>query len=111
MKLPGAETAEVEVRKVADYLLSSTHPVGRHKARYFIALGFSDTSIAAFIAEIRRIAVTEDVASVKDTEFGRKYTVIGELIGPAGTAQVETVWIQDRGQRFVRLVTVLPRSS
>src|SRR3954469_24774021 len=107
MKLPRADTVEVDVRKVGDYLLSSTHPVGRHKARYFSALGFSEASTAAFIAEIRRIAATEDVALIKDTEFGRKYTVIGELRGPAGTAQVETVWIQDRGQPFVRLVTVL----
>jgi hypothetical protein len=111
MRLPNADRVAVDVRKVAEYLLSSTHPVGRHKARYFIALGFSNADTGAFIAEIRRIAATEDVASIEDTQFGRKYTVVGQLTGAAATAEVETVWIQEHGQPFVRLVTVLPRSS
>jgi hypothetical protein len=70
------------VRKVRDYLLSATHPVGRHKARFFAALGFAETSTTEFIGEIRRIAATENVVSVEDTEFGRKYTVGGELSLP-----------------------------
>lgn len=111
MRLPNADAVEIDVRKVRDYLLSATHPVGRHKARFFTALGLADTATTAFIAEIRRIAAAEDIASVKDTEFGRKYTVVGELRGSVGTAPVETVWIQEHGRLFVRLVTVLPRSS
>jgi hypothetical protein len=46
---------------------------------------------------------------VEDTEFGRKYTVPGDLKGSAGSAQVLTVWIQEAGQGEVRLVTVSPR--
>jgi hypothetical protein len=46
---------------------------------------------------------------VEDFEFGRKYTVPGELKGPAGGMQVLTVWIQERGRANVRLVTVRPR--
>jgi hypothetical protein len=48
------------------------------------------------------------VAEVQDIEFGRKYTVPGELRGPAGAARVLTVWIQEAGQEDVRLVTVRP---
>jgi hypothetical protein len=62
-------------------LLSRSHPVGRFKARVFAALGFN----------------------------GRKYTVVGELRGPAGAARVSTVWIQEPGKSSVRLVTVRPR--
>lgn len=88
------------------YLLSPTHPVGRFKARVFAALGFSEATADAFITEIRRIAADGEVLEVQDTEFGRKYTVPGELKGPAGAAQVLTVWIQNPGQTEVRLVTV-----
>jgi len=57
---------------------------------------------------VRRIAATGEVSAVEDTEFGPRYTVPGDLKGPAGTAQVLTVWIQ-AGQAEVRLVTVRPR--
>jgi hypothetical protein len=99
----------IEERKVHGYLLSPTHPVGRLKARAFAALGFDARTADAFVEELRRIAATGQVASEEDFEFGRKYTVVGELRGPAGAAHVLTVWIQEPGQAGVRLVTVRPR--
>jgi hypothetical protein len=48
------------------------------------------------------------VAEVEDFEFGRKYTVPGELKGPRGVARVVTVWMQEAGREDVRLVTVRP---
>lgn len=109
MKLPKPGDVLIDARKVRGYLLSDTHPVGRFKARVFAAVGFDDTKAQAFIAELRRIAVTGEVAEVEDMEFGRKYTVPGELHGPAGSLQILTVWIQESGQAAVRLVTVRPR--
>ena len=35
MKLPNADRAVVEIEKLRDYCLSSSHPRGRHKARVF----------------------------------------------------------------------------
>jgi hypothetical protein len=111
VRLPNADAVEIDVRKVRDYLLSAKHPIGRHKARFFAAFGFTEASVTEFIAEIRRIAASEDVVSVEDTGLGRKYTVGGQLKGPLGTAAIATVWIENRGKSFARLVTVLPRSS
>jgi hypothetical protein len=111
VKLPNAEAVEIELRKVQDYLLSAEHPTGRHKARFFAALGFPQTSTPQFILELRRIAATEAVLSVEDTQFGRKYTVVGQLKGPIATASIRTIWIKERGRPFVRLVTVVPRAS
>jgi hypothetical protein len=111
VRLPRADAVEIDIRKVRDYLLSAKHPVGRHKARFFAALGFTEASVTEFTAEIRRIAATENVVSVEDTGVGRKYTVGGELKGRVGTAAIDTVWIEERGKSFIRLVTVLPRSS
>lgn len=38
-KLPGVECAQVEYRKVVDYLLATAHPDGASKARFFLARG------------------------------------------------------------------------
>lgn len=45
MKLPNAELAFVDIAKLRDYSLSSSHKEGRHKARVFAAalnLGAAD---------------------------------------------------------------------
>ncbi len=109
MKLPQAEAVQIDARKVRDYLLSQTHAVGRFKARVFAALGFDETKTDDFIAQVRRIAAVGDVSEVEDFEYGRKYTVPGDLTGSAGSLQVLTVWIQEPGRAEVRLVTVRPR--
>lgn len=111
MMLPRRTSVEIDERKVRDYLLSEDHPVGRFKARFFAALGFTADDVPAFTGEIRRMAATHDVASAEETDFGWMYTVVGELRGPKGTASVKTVWIQEHGSPVVRLVTVIPRSS
>ena len=109
MKLPSADRVQIDDRKIREYLLSRTHAVGRFKARFFAAVGFDETTATAFVAEIRRIAEGGEVEETEEIEFGRKYTVPGELRGPVGVAQVLTVWIQETGQQDVRLVTVRPR--
>jgi hypothetical protein len=39
--LPNADRAEIDPEKLHGYLLSLAHPVGRFKARFFTALGYS----------------------------------------------------------------------
>jgi len=42
IKLPNAERAIVEIEKLRDYCLSTTHPRGKHKAMVFSSvLGFT----------------------------------------------------------------------
>jgi uncharacterized protein DUF6883 len=109
VKLPHAEDVHIDEAKVRGYLLSASHPIGRSKARVFAALGFNPGSPAAFIAELRRLAATEEVSEHVETSFGRKYTVHGHLQGPVGSRSVATVWLLEHGQKRVRLVTVRPR--
>jgi hypothetical protein len=109
LKLPGADSVRIEDLKVHGYLLSPVHPVGRFKARVSAAAGFTKSNADTFVAEVRRIAESGDVEEVKDIEFGQKYTVSGELRGPAGGVRVLTVWILEPGQPAPRLVTVQPR--
>jgi uncharacterized protein DUF6883 len=110
-KLPQADRVVIDPQKVLGYLLSRSHPVGRFKARVFEAVGFDVTTAHVFAEELRRIARTGDVFSEEEFEYGRKYTVVGELRGPAGAVRVLTVWMQEPGAANVRLVTVRPRWS
>lgn len=51
MLLPNIERAAINREKLADYVLNSGHPEGRHKARVFLsALGIS-ASDAAWLAD------------------------------------------------------------
>src|SRR5438105_1031119 len=43
MKLPNAELAVVEQKKIVDYLLNSTHPLGASKARFSANSDFART--------------------------------------------------------------------
>jgi hypothetical protein len=109
MRLPDGGDVRIDDRKVRGYLLSRTHPVGRFKARVFASAGFTDSTAAAFVSEVRRLASSGKVSDTEDTPFGRKYTVTGALTGPVGVVQVATVWLEEPGRAGVRLVTVQPR--
>jgi len=43
VKLPNADQAFIDPAKLRDYLLSPTHPVGRFKAPFFAAMGYTQT--------------------------------------------------------------------
>jgi len=109
LKIPKDGDVRVDERKVRDYLLSESHPVGRFKARVFAAVGFDSKGVPAFIGELRRIAAVGEVSEIVETPFGQKYLVPGDLKGPLGTLPVVTVWFLEQGEGGARLVTVRPR--
>lgn len=112
MKLPGAERAVVDPSKVRDYLLSPEHPVGRHKARFFSALGFDRSAWPALHRVLLDLARGGEASEGAATPYGRKYEVHGTIHGPAGrTAEIVTVWIILDAEDFPRLVTAYPGGS
>lgn len=109
--LPGAEHAIIEPRKLRDYLLSPLHPIGRHKARFFMRLGFTQESWAQLASELQRIA-TQGEKEEEASTYGVKRRVGGKLRGPNGDrADVVTVWITLVGEEVPRFVTAYPESS
>jgi len=64
MKLPNREKVHISRRKLTDYLLSETHPIGRWKAKFFRALGFHETNVNLLLEGFRNIAQSEDVVEV-----------------------------------------------
>jgi hypothetical protein len=109
LRLPNAERATVDDTKVRDYLLSPDHRVGRSKARFFGALGFTQAAWPALRDALLAVA-REGVAEPGETSvFGQKHVVRGIIRGPTGrTAAVVTAWIVLRGEDAPRFVTAYP---
>jgi len=84
MKLPNADHAVVDERKVRDYLLSRSHPVGRFKATFLARAGFNNDSSNLLITELLNIAAHGEAQPGEATEYGQKYLISGILRGPSG---------------------------
>ena len=110
MILPNAERATIDERKVRDYLLSRSHPIGRFKAAFFARAGFTAAGWQDLISQLRALATRGEVVLGEKSRYGQKYLVSGTLTGPGGTqVEVTSVWIVPKGSDVPRLITVQPR--
>jgi hypothetical protein len=112
MKLPNADRAEVDPRKLGEYCLSPVHPVGRHKAAVFrAALGLTAAEAPALRAWILQAALDGQAVFERSDEFGDRYRLDFEITTPAGRAIVRSAWMIRSGEEFPRLATcfVLPK--
>ena len=109
MKLPGVENAVVDPKKIRDYLLSTSHPLGRFKATFFLALGYTTSNWDLLARDLRTLAEQQEAVPSSENDYGQKYTVQGILKGPSGrTSEVVTVWIVLTGELAPRFVTAFP---
>ena len=67
MKLPNYEQAVLPERKITAYLLSSTHPDGRDKEKFFTAFGFSVEHWEILKDTLLRHIVDNEVAKIEDS--------------------------------------------
>lgn len=112
MRLPNRQRAVVPEAKVRGYLLSTSHPYGRHKAAFFERFGFNSESWEVMASALRAHAEQCDVAQVDDTEFGTRYVVEGQLRTPDNRGPiVRVVWFIEKGDNRPRLVTAYPRGG
>lgn len=109
MRIPGAEFAIVDAEKVRDYLVSTTHPVGKFKAVFFAALGYTEANWSALQRDLQGTATADVAVQGRLSRFGSKYEVSATLLGPSGrAAMVVTVWIVRHGETVPRFVTAYP---
>lgn len=109
MNLPNAINAVIPEAKVRGYLLSASHPQGRHKAAFFAQFGFSDDNWMEFSVALRSHALEHEVSTVEETPFGTRYVIEGELSGPDGRRpSVRVVWFIESDDDVPRLVTAYP---
>jgi hypothetical protein len=107
--LPNADNAIIEPTKVRDYLLSTTHPVGRFKSVVFTSLGYTAESWEILAKDIRLLAHSDQVKLGQSTPYGQKYEVSGKLVGPNGrVGSFVSVWLVKPDDLLPRLVTAYP---
>jgi hypothetical protein len=109
MKLPYAARARVDKQKITDYLLSSTHPDGSSKARYFAAFGFRASRWQTLARALKEQALNYNVTSTMESKYGTRYSVDGLLETPDGRRpRIRSVWILAKRSRSPRLITAYP---
>ncbi len=109
MKLPSAECAVVERGKIVDYLLNPAHRYGASKARFFAQFGFRAEAWEELALALREHGCQNDVSKARETGFGPRYEVEGDLTAPDGRCpRVCSVWQLDRGETAPRLITAYP---
>ncbi len=67
-----------------DYLLSTTHPIGRFEVVVFAMLGFSADRWEQLEASLRDLLVRSDARPAGEARHGRDSVVSGRLVGPSG---------------------------
>lgn len=109
MEMPNHEKSVVPPDKLSHYLLSTTHPIGKSKAKFFRQFGYDDGNVAQLEAGLKAIAQTQDVEETESTVHGTKYKIPGYLNTPAGVPiRVLTVWIIPNDGMNPRFVTAFP---
>ena len=106
-------SGEIDRRKLDDYLLSPTHPDGKHKLRLWdsvfgIGVGDGDLLERLIRQQIVGGMVTERPPRMDARRFG---VVIPDFEGPARRGPVLTAWASDHGNYKIlrpRLVTAFP---
>jgi hypothetical protein len=109
VKLPHHKSALVPREKIADYLLSLTHPQDRHKAAFFSSFGFSTENWEILADSLKRQVADHPVTKVETTPFGTRYVVEGIMKMPDGrTPSIRSVWFVAEGDEIPRFATAYP---
>lgn len=109
MKIPNAENAYIDLRKLRDYALNPEHRVGKHKARLFAALLDMNASDAETLRNILlQIARTHDAEIGGRDEYGQRYHIDFVLTWHNREATIRSAWNTRLNEDFPRLVTCYP---
>ena len=111
MLLPNAKRAFIDMRKLVNYSLDPTHPVGRHKALVFrSALGFTADDADVLRELILHAVLVHEAIFDHLDEFGQRYTVDFPVSTGVGSAVLRSAWMVRANENFPRLTTcfVLP---
>ncbi len=109
MKLPNVQQAQIESAKITGYLLSTEHPEGGGKAKFFSEFGFSIDSPEYLERALLNHCLRNEAIEVIETEYGVKHIVDGAIETPDGLdPYVRTVWQVDAGKDYPRFITAYP---
>lgn len=109
LKLPQLDQATIRSEKISDYLLSPTHPVGRHKARFFQQFGFAQSNPETLRSSLLAHARLYEAALLGESRFGKRYAIDGPLQSPDGrNPRLRVIWFIESGKEEPKFVTAHP---
>jgi len=110
VKLPNAQKAVIDREKLAGYLLSRAHPLGRFKAPIFARMGYWSDNCQSLADDLRAQHLSQDARPLGGpNEYGVKYEIRAPLQGPIGRARVVvSIWIVRINEDVPRFVTAYP---
>jgi hypothetical protein len=104
-RLPAADSALVEDKKVRDYLLNPDNQDNKGEAALFQAFGFTRDAWDILRNTLRAHPLQNEIAETSQSPHGIKYVVQCTARTPDGrNPRITTVWIIE-GNRPPRLVT------
>jgi hypothetical protein len=104
--LPNCELATIDLRKLRDYCLDSTHPRGRHKARVFReTLGIDRTDAAWLRDALLQNLPAHDAVVLNTDRFGTRWRVDISISRQERSVMIRTIWILRTDEKHPRLVT------
>ena len=109
MRLPNAENAIIDSKKLRDYVLSLSHPIGRFKAAFFSSLGYSQKNWKQLETDLRQQHLPKNTVFCQKTSYGKKYEIHGKIRGPNGKSEeIVSIWIILVDEKVPRFVTAYP---
>ena len=106
MRLPNADRAILDIRKIEDYCLSASHPRGRHKARVFHEALELERGDAAWLRDVLlEAARSSEAKQVAADAWGIYWRVDATIRRQGKSAVVRTVCIVRSGEDIPRFVT------
>ena len=109
IRLPNCEKAYIADAKLYNYLLNSTHPDGKSKARFYELIGYTTDKGERLRADLLMLACSGLVTDELPNRVGRKYVVVGTVSAPNGKLyKILSVWAVEPPDDEPRLITAYP---
>lgn len=109
MRVPNAENAVIDIRKLRDYVLNPDYVEGRHKAILWrAALNISAVDAEELSPLLLEAVRSNDGKIGKLDDYGQRYTVDFVLEWRGKSAIIRAGWIIRHGSNVPRLTTAFP---
>jgi len=109
MKIPNAERALIDIRKLRDYCLDSEHDEGKYKARLFSAAFNMQAQHANELREILlQVVQSSDAVLGRRDGYGQRYVIDFMMEWRGKRAMVRSGWIIEHDSDTPRLTTCYP---
>lgn len=110
--LPNSIAAQVEERKIIDYLLNPAHPDGGSKAKFFLTRGFAVADWKTMRAALTTQGSVNPVTGTVPHPWGTRYQVDCHCPTPDGANPcIRSIWELPSAAGSPRLLTAYPLSN